>query len=97
MTLPEQQPDANAQPLAPESAAFEPLGAAAALFARGASAIDIDELDKENKGWVVKYLDGLKLRLATEQGADQPDFVMIAYLLREQATYQELLERTEKK
>lgn len=91
MTLPEQQPDPNAAPLAPEAAASD------ALFARGAEAIDIDELDKENKGWVVKYLDGLKTRLTNEQAADQPDFVMISYLKREVATYQELLDRTEKK
>jgi hypothetical protein len=64
---------------------------------RAIEAIDIDELDKENKGWVVKYLDQLKQRLANEQAADQPDFVMISYLKREVATYQELLDRTEKK
>jgi hypothetical protein len=85
MTAPEQQPQPTTQPAVPET--VEPA----------IETIDIDELDKENKGWVVKYLDGLKERLANEQAADQPDFVMISYLKREVATYQELLERTDKK
>lgn len=85
MTAPEQQPQPNPELVVPE--AVEPA----------IEAIDIDELDKENKGWVVKYLDGLKARLADEQAADQPDFVMISYLKREVATYQELLDRTSQK
>jgi hypothetical protein len=85
MTLPEQQPDPALQPAMPE------------VLAREVEAIDVDSLDKENKGWVVKYLEGLKTRLTNEQAADQPDFVMISYLKREVATYQDLLDRTEKK
>ena len=86
MTLPEQQPD----PVAAEA-----LSTPEAL-SLPVEAIDIDSLDKENRGWVNKYLDQLRTRLATEQAADQPDFVMIAYLKREQATYQELIDRTGK-
>jgi hypothetical protein len=85
MTAPEQQPQPSSPFSVPEA------------LERAIEAIDIDELDKENKGWVVKYLDQLKQRLANEQAADQPDFVMISYLKREVATYQELLDRTEKK
>ncbi|MNT71063.1 hypothetical protein D3C72_2095100 [compost metagenome] len=88
MTLPEQQPDPVQN--AAETAAPE-------AFVREVERIDIDELDKDNKGWVVKYLDQLKTRLTNEQAADQPDFVMISYLKNEVATYQELLDRTEKK
>ena len=91
MTLPEQQPEFDPTPLASEAAAPE------SLFSRGVEAIEIDDLDKENKGWVVKYLDGLRARLDVEQAADQPDFVMIAYLKGEVTTYQALLERNEKK
>ena len=54
---------------------------------------DVDELDKENLGWTKGYVSGLADRIAREQAADQPDFVMIAYLKRELATYQELLDR----
>lgn len=54
---------------------------------------DVDELDKENLGWTKSYVNGLTERVAREQAADQPDFVMIAYLKREIATYQELLDR----
>jgi hypothetical protein len=39
----------------------------------------------------------MKTRLADEQGAPQPDFVMIAYIKREIETYQDLLDRNEKK
>ena len=84
MTLPEQrQPSDGAEPFIPEG------------LHREVEAIDIDSLDKENRGWVVKYLDQLKERLNNEQAADQPDFVMISYLKREVATYQELIDRTD--
>jgi hypothetical protein len=59
--------------------------------------IEVDELDKDNRTWTVTYVAGLKERLATEQAAAGPDFVMISYLKREIATYQDLLDRTEKK
>ena len=58
---------------------------------------DVDELDKDNLGWTKGYVSGLTERLAREQAADQPDFVMIAYLKREIATYQELLDRVAKR
>lgn len=58
---------------------------------------DVDELDKDNLGWTKGYVAGLTERLAREQAADQPDFVMIAYLKNEVATYQELLDRTAKR
>jgi hypothetical protein len=67
------------------------------LLAREVEVIAIDSLDKENRGWTVKYVDGLRQRLADEQAADQPDLVMISYLKRELATYDELLGRTEGK
>lgn len=54
---------------------------------------DVDELDKENLGWTKNYVTSLTERVAREQAADQPDFVMIGYLKREVATYQELLDR----
>lgn len=54
---------------------------------------DVDALDKDNLGWTKSYVAGLTERLARQQAADQPDFVMIAYLKREIATYQELLDR----
>lgn len=74
---------ASASPPIVQSAAFE----------REIVAIDVASLDKENREWTVKYLDGSRMRLAREQEADRPDFVMISYLKREIATYQELLER----
>lgn len=58
---------------------------------------DVEELDKDNLGWTKGYVTGLTERLAREQAADQPDFVMIAYLKREVATYQELLDRVGKR
>lgn len=58
---------------------------------------DVDELDKDNLGWTKGYVSGLTERLAREQAADQPDFVMIAYLKGEIATWQELLDRTGKR
>jgi hypothetical protein len=86
MTLPEELPDPSLQSAeAAHADRFRPV-----------EAIDADSLDKENKGWVMKYLDQLKTRIASEQAADQPDFVMISYLKRELATYQELVDRTEK-
>lgn len=86
MTLPEQrQPKDEGTPAIPEG------------LKREVEAIDIDSLDKENRGWVSKYLEGLKERLANEQAAAQPDFVMISYIKREIETYQELLERTDGK
>jgi hypothetical protein len=54
---------------------------------------DVDELDKDNLGWTKGYVRGLTERVAREQAVDQPDFVMIGYLKREIATYQELLDR----
>lgn len=86
MTAPEQR-----QPQ-PESGAPMPEA-----LGREVEAIDIDSLDKENKGWVVKYLEQLKGRLTDEQAVDAPDFVMISYLKREIATYEELIARTDKK
>ena len=59
--------------------------------------IDIDELDKENRGWTVNYVAGIKERLAAEEAAEAPDAAMIAYLKQEVATYEELLERTSSK
>jgi hypothetical protein len=57
---------------------------------------DVDSLDKDNLGWTKAYVAGLTERVAREQAAAQPDFVMIAYLKREIATYQELLDRVAK-
>lgn len=89
MTLPESQsaPDEEPAPapVAPDSLAPE------------LERIDVDELDKENEGWVKRYLEQLQARLAEEQGADAPDLVMVGYLKREIATYQELLARTDGK
>jgi hypothetical protein len=86
MTQPEQQqPEDLPTPPVPD------------VLEREIEAIAIDELDKENRGWVVNYVNQLKERLTEEQSADQPDFVMISYLKREIATYQELLDRTDKK
>lgn len=73
--------------LAAETAAEAPLEVIA----------DVEELDKDNLGWTKGYVAGLTERLAREQGADQPDFVMIGYLKREIATYQELLDRVAKR
>lgn len=86
MTAPEQR-----QPQ-PDPSAPMPEG-----LQRELEAIDVDSLDKENRGWVTKYLEQLKERLNREQAAAQPDFVMISYLKREIETYQELLERTDGK
>jgi hypothetical protein len=55
--------------------------------------IDIDALDKDNRGWVSTYLGKLRERLVDEQAAAQPDFVMVSYLKRELSTYNELIER----
>lgn len=85
MTSPEHQPLPQAQPSLPEA-----LG-------REVEAIDVDELDKQNEGWTKQYLAQLQERLADEQAAAAPDLVMIAYLKREVATYQELLTRTDGK
>lgn len=81
MTQPDPQPQSPA-PAVPEQ------------FEREVEAIDVDELDKENRGWTRTYVAGLRERLATEQAAASPDFVMISYLKKEIATYQELLDRT---
>ena len=54
---------------------------------------DVEELDRDNLGWTKRYVAGLTERLAREQAADRPDFVMIAYLKGEIGTYQELLDR----
>jgi hypothetical protein len=59
--------------------------------------IEVDELDKDNRTWTLTYVSGLRERLTNEQAAAAPDFVMISYLKREIATYQELLDRTDKK
>jgi hypothetical protein len=81
MTQPDPQPNSQPTPI-PE------------VFEREIEAIDVDELDKENLGWTKSYVAGLRERLATEQAAASPDFVMISYLKKEIATYQELLDRT---
>lgn len=81
------QPDPDPQPQSPTPAVPE-------VFEREIEAIDVDELDKDNLGWTKSYLAGLRDRLATEQAAASPDFVMISYLKKEIATYQELLDRT---
>ncbi|MDB5099459.1 MAG: hypothetical protein JWM80_3880 [Cyanobacteria bacterium RYN_339] len=81
MTQPDPQPGSPATPVP-------------AHFEREIEAIDVDELDKENLGWTKTYVAGLRDRLATEQAAASPDFVMISYLKKEIATYQELLDRT---
>lgn len=82
------QPESHSQPTAPQPEE---------TTAREFEAIEIDDLDKENKGWVKSYLETMKTRLADEQGAEVPDFVMIAYIKREIDTYQDLLDRNEKK
>lgn len=84
MTQPEpQQPDTPSPGAALPERAFEP--------------IDLDGLDKENRGWALHYVAQLRDRLTEEQAAEMPDLVMIAYLKREIATWQDLLDRTEKK
>ena len=88
MTLPESQSAPEEEPT--PGAAPEPLAPAL-------EQIDVDTLDKENQGWVKRYLEQLQVRLAEEQGADAPDLVMVGYLKREIATYQELLTRTDGK
>lgn len=87
MTAPEQQPH---DPMPADVAVPEGLQ-------RAFETIEIDDLDKENKGWVKTYLEQMKTRLADEQAAAQPDFVMISYIKREIETYQDLLDRNEKK
>lgn len=85
MTQPEHlQPDPAPEP-APEGETAE----------REFEAIALDELDKENRGWAKSYVATMRERLATEQAAPQPDFVMIAYIKKEIAAYQDLLDRTE--
>lgn len=87
MTAPEQQPhDALPADIAMPEA-----------LTREIERIEVDDLDKENKGWVKSYLEQMKARLADEQAAPQPDFVMISYIKREIDTYQDLLDRNEKK
>lgn len=89
MTQPEQ--------LQPDERPAESATTQGPAYEREIEAIDVDELDKDNLGWTTHYLNGLRERLANEQAAAQPDFVMISYLKREVATYQELLDRTEGK
>lgn len=81
----------HAQPLPAEPAAMPAVEPVALVVD------DVDELDKDNLGWTKGYVGGLTERLAREQAADQPDFVMIAYLKGEIATWQELLDRTGKR
>ena len=90
MTAPEQREPEQPAPGADALPAIEPA------VEREFEAIAVDSLDKENRTWTVKYLDGLRERLNNEQAAAQPDFVMISYIKREIATYQELLDRTDK-
>ncbi len=71
-------------PATPEAVLAEPAIVAIA---------DVEELDKDNLGWTKSYVASLTERLAREQAAPQPDFVMIAYVKHEIATYQELLDR----
>jgi hypothetical protein len=77
----------------------EPLNAGpstAPTYERAVETIEVDELDKENLGWTRGYVNGLKDRLAAEQAAETPDFVMISYIKNEIAAYQDLLDRTAK-
>ena len=90
MTLPESQSAPDEEPTPTGAAPLEGL-------APELETIDVDTLDKENQGWVKRYLEQLQVRLAEEQGADAPDLVMVGYLKREIATYQELLARTDGK
>lgn len=85
MTDPQPQPQPQNDPAVPEG------------LQRDFERIEIDDLDKENKGWARTYLEQMKARLADEQAAPQPDFVMISYIKREIETYQDLLDRNEKK
>lgn len=55
--------------------------------------IDIDRLDRDNRGWAKKYVTTLTERLARESAAEPPDADMVAYLEREIATYQDVLAR----
>ena len=87
MTAPDQQPEFSI----PSDVAI-PEG-----LQREIERIEIDDLDKENKGWVKTYLEQMKTRLADEQAAPQPDFVMISYIKREIETYQDLFDRNDKK
>lgn len=81
------QPD----PLGPDALPLE----GAVARERKIEKIDLDELDKDNLGWTRTYITTLTERLQTEQAAASPDFVMISYLKRELATYQELMTRVE--
>ena len=84
MTQPEpQQPDSTAGGASLPERAFEPIA--------------LEGLDKENRAWSQQYVTQLRDRLAEEQAAEMPDLVMIAYLKREIATWQDLLDRTDKK
>ncbi|HEY9720492.1 MAG TPA: hypothetical protein V6D47_00650 [Oscillatoriaceae cyanobacterium] len=80
------------EPQQPENA---PQGAP--LPEREFEAIALDGLDKENRAWSQQYVTQLRDRLTEEQAAEVPDLVMIAYLKREIATWQDLLDRTDKK